>query len=146
MSSETDVHQRRGPDLVNVTDHRGALACAGLHRVWDLHPGDRFHGRTIVAVHGVVGLASSPVAVLSLKGKDPAHPTQARIGAAHPDVESGCDEVRRAACAWVRCHGLHEGEAVDLERLRTEVLDATPVDQSQRPTCPWTTLNISVSP
>ncbi len=104
---------------------RGDLECAGLHRVWDLHPGDRVHGRTIVAVRGVVGLASSPVAVLSLKGDDPAHTAQIRIGAAHPDVETGCDDVRRAARAWVRGHGLREGEAVDLDRLRTEVLDTT---------------------
>jgi hypothetical protein len=69
-------------------------------------------------------LASSPVAVLSFTGADPEHTAQTRIGAAHPDMDTGCDDVWRAARAWVRSHGLHEGDAVDLDRLRTEVLGA----------------------
>lgn len=49
-------------------------------RAWDLTPGDTFHGRAIVAVHG--------------------------------------------ARASVRTHGLHEGDDVDLDRLRAEVMGA----------------------
>jgi hypothetical protein len=98
--------------------------CATVRRAWDLHPGDCFHGRVIVAVRGVVGLGSNPVSVLFFAGEGPEHPAQTRIGAAHPEVEAGCDEVWRAARAWVRAHGLHEGQPVDLDRLRAEVLDA----------------------
>ena len=29
-----------------------------------------------------------------------------------------------SARAWVRTHGLHEGDAVDLDRLRAEVMGA----------------------
>lgn len=101
-----------------------AVDCRSVHRAWDLRPGDCFHGRIIVAVRGVVGLASSPVAVLSFSGEDAEHPVHTRIGAAHADVETGCDDVWRAARAWVRGHGLREGEAVDLDLLRAEVLGA----------------------
>lgn len=82
-------------------------------------------------MRGVVGLASSPVAVLSFTGKDPEHTTHTRIGAAHPDKDTGCDNIWQAARAWVRDHGLHEGDAVNLDRLRTEVLDAAERDNPQ---------------
>jgi hypothetical protein len=101
---------------------RAAVDCRHVHRAWDLHPGDCLHGRVIASVRGVVGLACSPVAVFSFTGDDPEHTAQTRIGAAHPDMELGCDDVWRAARAWVRGHGLHEGEPVDLDRLRAEVL------------------------
>lgn len=101
---------------------RAAVDCLSIHRAWDLHPGDCLHGRIIASVRGVVGLACSPVAVFSFTGDDPEHTAQTRIGAAHPDMELGCDDVWRAARAWVRGHGLHEGEPVDLDRLRAEVL------------------------
>ncbi|GGG70517.1 hypothetical protein GCM10011374_38860 [Kocuria dechangensis] len=99
-----------------------ATDCTDVPRAWDLHPGDALHGRTIVAVRGEVGLGSVPVAVLSLAGDHPAHPAQTRLGAARPDTEYGCDDVWYAARAWVRENGLHEGDAVDLDRLRTETM------------------------
>lgn len=99
-----------------------ATDCTSVLRAWDLHPGDVLHGRTIVSVRGEVGLGSSPVAVLSLAGDHPNHPAQTRLGAARSDTEYGCDDVWYAARAWVRDHGLHEGDAVDLDRLRTEVI------------------------
>ena len=99
-----------------------AADCTDVPRTWDLHPGDALHGRTIVSVRGEVGLGSVPVAVLSLAGDHPAHPAQTRLGAARPDTEYGCDDVWQAARAWVRNHGLHEGDPVDLDRLRTETL------------------------
>ncbi|GGG69453.1 hypothetical protein GCM10011374_37340 [Kocuria dechangensis] len=117
---ETALQQQQQHQISNPA--HAAVDCRNVHRAWDLRPGDCFHGRVIVAVRGVVGLASSPVAVLSFTGEDSEHPVHTRIGAAHPDVESGCDDVWRAARAWVRSHGLREGEAVDLELLRTEVL------------------------
>lgn len=98
------------------------MDCLSVRRAWDLHPGDCLHGRIIASVRGVVGLACSPVAVFSFTGEDPEHTARTRIGAAHPDVELGCDDVWRAARAWVRRHGLREGEPVDLDRLRAEVL------------------------
>ncbi|GAA1774137.1 hypothetical protein [Kocuria aegyptia] len=101
---------------------RAAVDCLSVHRAWDLRPGDCLHGRIIASVRGVVGLACSPVAVFSFTGDDPEHTAQTRIGAAHPDMELGCDDVRRAARAWVRRHGLHEGEPVDLDQLRADVL------------------------
>lgn len=101
---------------------RAVVDCRTVHRAWDLHPGDCLHGRVIASVRGVVGLAGSPVAVFSFTGDDPEHTARTRIGAAHPDVELGCDDVWRAARAWVRRQGLHEGEPVDLDRLRAEVL------------------------
>lgn len=116
------------PAREQFLQHRPSAHCAGAHRAWDLRPGDCFHGRIIASVHGVVGLASSPVAVLSFTGEDPDHTVQTRIGAAHPDVEAGCDDVWRAARAWVRAHGLDEGDAVDLDRLRADVLGVTGQD------------------
>lgn len=132
MNSEPQMHPPQGqatveslpPAQERFTQRSAVASCLGVHRAWDLHPGDRFHGRTIVSVHGVVGLASSPVVVLSFAGQDAEHPIRTRIGAAHPDVECGRDDVWLAARAWVRSQGLHEGESVDLERLRAEVLDA----------------------
>lgn len=112
------------PARQRFLQRRHSVDCLGVHRAWNLQPGDYFHGRTIASVRGVVGLAFSPVVVLSLTGKDPEHTAQTRIAAAHPDMDVGCDEVWQAARAWVRDHGLHEGDAVDLDRLRTEVLDA----------------------
>jgi len=104
--------------------HRPAVDCAAARRAWDLHPGDCYHGRTIASVSGVVGLASSPVVVLVFTGKDPGHRARTRIAAAHPEADAGCDDIWRAARTWVRTHGLHEGDAVDLNQLRTEVLGA----------------------
>lgn len=132
MNSEHDVQRLQPQDAEELLppaqqrflQRRHSVDCLGAHRAWDLHPGDHFHGRTIATVRGVVGLASSPVAVLSFTGKDPEHTAQTRIAAAHPDRDTGCDDVWRATRAWVRGHGLHEGDAVDLDRLRTEVLDA----------------------
>lgn len=132
MNSEPDVQRLQRQDTEEpppparqrFLQRRHSVDCLGAHRAWDLHPGDHIHGRTIATVRGVVGLASSPVAVLSFTGKNPEHPAQTRIAAAHPDRDTGCDDVWRAARAWVRGHGLHEGDAVDLDRLRTEVLDA----------------------
>ncbi len=112
-----------GPHEPGARRHgRAAVDCLSVRRAWDLHPGDCLHGRIIASVRGVVGLACSPVAVFSFTGDDPEHTAQTRIGAAHPDMELGCDDVWRAARAWVRGHGLHEGEPVDLDRLRAEVL------------------------
>lgn len=119
------------PAQQRFLQRRHCVDCAGAHRAWDLHPGDRFHGRVIASVRGVVGLASSPVAVLSFTGEDPKHTAQTRIAAAHPEGDTGGDEVWRAARAWVRAHGLHEGEAVDLDRLRAEVL-ATTIEATHR--------------
>jgi hypothetical protein len=116
------------PAREQFLQHRPFADAAGAHRAWDLHPGDCFHGRVIASVHGVVGLASSPVAVLSFTGEDPDHIVRTRIGAAHPDVETGCDDIWHAARAWVRSHGLHEGDAVDLDQLRADVLGATGQD------------------
>lgn len=97
---------------------------AVVPRVWDLQPGDHFHGRTIAAVHGTVGLASSPVAVITFHGHGPEHPSQARIGATHTEADRGHDELRPLARAWVCEHGLSEGQALDLGQLRTDVLAA----------------------
>lgn len=108
-------------------DATGLTAPVGpavAQRAWDLHPGDHFHGRTIAAVHGVVGLASSPVAVISFTGHDTEHPSQARIGATHTNTDRGHDDLRLFARTWVRIHGLSEGQAVDLARLRSDVLAA----------------------
>jgi hypothetical protein len=132
MNSDHDAQRFHLQDAVaplppaqqRFLQQRHSVDCLGAHRAWDLHPGDYFRGHTIASVHGVVGLASSPVAVLSFTGMDPEHTAQTRIGAAHTDMDSGCDDVWRAARAWVRGHGLHEGDSVDLDRLRTEVLDA----------------------
>lgn len=116
-------HGGSGPHEDGARRHRRApVDCLSVHRAWDLHPGDCLHGRIIASVHGVVGLACSPVAVFSFTGDDPEHTARTRISAAHPDVELGCDDVWRAARAWVRRQGLHEGEPVDLDRLRAEVL------------------------
>lgn len=112
-----------GPHEHSARGHRRtAVDCLHMHRAWDLHPGDCLHGRVIASVRGVVGLACSPVAVFSFTGDDPQHTAQTRIGAAHPDMERGCDDVWRAARAWVRSRGLHEGEPVDLDLLRIDVL------------------------
>jgi hypothetical protein len=97
-------------------------------RGWDLRPGDHFHGRTIAAVHGVVGLASSPVAVISFTGTGTEHHGQARIGATHTDTDRGHDRLRPLARHWVRRQGLVEGQAVDLDRLRNDVLTAITAD------------------
>ncbi|GGG62233.1 hypothetical protein GCM10011374_26740 [Kocuria dechangensis] len=130
MNPEPDARHDR-PDVTvesvppapeRFTDPPTATDCTSVPRAWDLHPGDVLHGRTIVSVRGEVGMGSSPVAVISLAGDHPAHPVQTRLGAARPDTEYGCDDVWHAARAWVRDHGLHEGDAVDLDRLRTEVV------------------------
>lgn len=91
-------------------------------RAWDLRPGDVFSGRRIVDVRGIVGLASSPVMVIAFAADDQEHPREARIAAAHCESTQYYDDVMRGARSWVRSHGLHEGEPVDLDRLRAEVL------------------------
>lgn len=98
----------------------------GARRGWDLRPGDHFHGRTIAAVHGVVGLASSPVAVISFTGT--VRHGQARVGATHTDADRGHDRLRPLARNWVRARGLAEGETVDLTQLRSDVLSAIAPD------------------
>jgi hypothetical protein len=129
------------PAPERFTQPRAALDCASAHRAWDLHPGDVLHGRTIASVRGEVGLGSNPVAVFSLTGDHPAHPAQTRIGAARPDTEYGCDDVWRAARAWVRDHRLNEGDAVDLDRLRTDVVSC--FDCPGLTSCPRTTSRTS---
>lgn len=127
------------PAAERFTRQPTAAECTAVHRAWDLRPGDVFHGRTIVSVRGEVGLGSSPVAVLSLTGENPAHPVQTRVGAAHPDTDYGCDAVWLAARAWVRTHGLREGDAVDLDELRSEVMSASRclgIDSCPRATSP----------
>ncbi len=104
---------------------------ATSQRAWDLCPGDHFHGRTVAAVHGVVGLASSPVAVISFIG--PEHHQQARVGATHVDTGRGHDRLRLLARNWVREHGLSEGQAVDLARLRSDLLTAITPDPAVLP-------------
>jgi hypothetical protein len=113
------------PAREQFLQHHPWADCLDVLRAWDLHAGDCFHGRVIASVHGVVGLASSPVAVLSFTSEDPGHVVQTRIGAAHPDAETGCDDIWHAARSWVRAHGLHEGDVVDLDQLRTDVLATT---------------------
>ena len=99
-------------------------------RAWDLRPGDHFHGRTVAAVHGVVGLASSPVAVISFAGPRTEHHSEARVGATHADTDRGYDRLRLLARTWVREHGLVEGQGVDLDRLRSDVLTAMIPDRT----------------
>ncbi|MHC5560697.1 hypothetical protein [Kocuria sp. U4B] len=108
----------------DATGATAPVTPAGVQRAWDLRPGDHFHGRTVAAVHGVVGLASAPVAVISFTGHDVEHPRQTRVGATHSDADRGHDELRPLTQAWVREHGLAEGQAVDLTRLKTDVLTA----------------------
>jgi hypothetical protein len=93
-------------------------------RGWDLRPGDHFHGRTIAAVHGVVGLASSPVAVISFTGPSTEQHGQARVAATLAETDRGHDRLLPLARNWVRVHGLAEGQAVDLAQLRNDVLTA----------------------
>lgn len=101
------------------------------HRVWDLRPGDHFHGRTVASVQGVVGLASHPVAVIFFTGPDAGPTGQARIGATESDTGRGHDAVRLLARAWVREQGLHEGQAVDLAELRSAVVAAARRDRGR---------------
>ncbi|MFI7581143.1 hypothetical protein [Kocuria kalidii] len=89
-------------------------------RVWDLKPGDTFRGRTIVTIDGEVGLANNPVAVIFYEGCN----HSVRISAVHSDVVQGYDPIRFRARAWIHQHGLHEGDAVDIQLLRGEVLDS----------------------
>lgn len=117
---------RRGRE--NDTGPTAPVTSVVARRAWDLHPGDHFHGRTIAAVHAVVGLASSPVVVISFIGHDIEHPRQARIGATHTNTDRGPDELRILARTWVREHGLTEGQAVDLAWLRRDVLAAIAPD------------------
>lgn len=96
-----------------------SIATTSPARVWDLKPGNVFRGRTIATIQGVIGLASNPVAVLTFTTEDK-HPVY--ISAVHSDLVQSCDSVRLRARAWVRHHGLREGDAVDIELLRAEVL------------------------
>jgi hypothetical protein len=88
-------------------------------RMWDLGPGDTLHGRTIAAVQGVVGLASNPVAIIFFQGND-THP--ARFPAAYPEALQHGDDIARGARRWIQGHQLHEGDAVDLQLLRSQVM------------------------
>lgn len=97
---------------------------AAARRAWDLRPGDHFHGRTITDVHGVVGLASTPVVVVSFTGPGTEQRSQARVAATYTDTDRGHDRLRPLARNWVREHGLVEGQPVDLARLRSDVLIA----------------------
>lgn len=111
----------------NTTKPGGPTAAL---RAWDLRPGDHFHGRTIAAVQGEVGLASSPVAVISFTGPNTGQRGQARVGATHADTDRGHDRLRSLARNWVRVHGLAEGQTLDLARLRNDVLTALTPDCS----------------
>lgn len=93
-----------------------------LTRAWDLRPGDVFRGRTIVNVHGIVGLACSPVAIIEFSDDVQEHPVQTRVPAASWEAMQHCDEVMLGARAWVRAHEFHEGEEVDLDLLRSDVM------------------------
>lgn len=93
-----------------------------ITRIWDLVPGDTFRGRTIAAIRGVVGLAANPVAVICFCEEDH-HP--ARYPAAYSETLQHGDDIALCARRWVRCHGLHEGDAVDLQLVRSQVT-ATP--------------------
>ncbi|MEX5271495.1 hypothetical protein [Kocuria sabuli] len=108
-----------------------AVGARAAQRAWDLRPGDHFHGRTVAAVHGVVGLASSPVAVISFTGPERHH--QTRVGATHVDTDRGHDSLRPLAQHWVREHGLSEGQALDLTRLRSDILTAIVPDPAVLP-------------
>lgn len=90
-------------------------------RIWDLGAGDTFRGRTVATIRGVVGLAHNPVAIIFFAGDDD-HP--ARCAAAYSDTLQHGDEMSMRARNWIRCHGLREGDAVDLQRLRSEVTAA----------------------
>lgn len=81
------------PGRPDVTDPGTPVAW----RAWDLRPGAHFHGRTVAAVHAVVGLASSPVAVISFTGDDQEHPRSARSGATRTSGDRGLDEFDRLA-------------------------------------------------
>ncbi|WP_460667636.1 hypothetical protein [Kocuria himachalensis] len=73
-------------------------------------------------------MASTPVAVISFTGLNTGHHGQARVGATHADNDRGHDRLRPLARNWVRSRGLAEGEAVDLARLRNDVLTAITPD------------------
>lgn len=127
--SQAPVQEQPRRVSADLTAPDGSTAA---RRGWDLRPGDHFHGRTIAAVHGVVGLASSPVAVISFTGTGTGtgteHHGQARVGATHTDSDRGHDRIRSLARNWVRAQGLVEGQAVDLDRLRSDVLIAITAD------------------
>lgn len=93
-----------------------------ITRIWDLEPGDTLHGRTVAAVRGVVGLASHPVAVITFQGDD-THP--ARFPAAYPDGLQHGDDIALRARRWISCRRLPEGTAVDLQLLRSEVMETS---------------------
>lgn len=125
---------RQAEEAVPQWTRDTSTASAGptsVGRAWDLRPGDHFHGRTVAAVHGVVGLASSPVAVISFTG--PEQHSQTRVGATHLDTDRGHDGLRLLARNWVREHRLSEGQAVDLTRLRNDVLTAVTPDPAVSP-------------
>jgi hypothetical protein len=136
MTRTATAQQRPRPpeEPVPRCTRDGSTAPVGptaAQRAWDLRPGDHFHGRTVAAVHGVVGLASSPVAVISFTGPERHH--QTRVGATHVDTDRGHDGLRPLAQNWVREHGLSEGQAVDLARLRSDVLTAIAPDPAVLP-------------
>lgn len=120
----TDRGAVRSRHWDGLAEDAATTAPESVHRAWDLRAGDHFHGRTVASVHGVVGLASHPVAVISFTGPDAARTGQARIGATEPDTEPGHDAVRLLARTWVREQGLGEGQAVDLAQLRAAVIAA----------------------
>lgn len=77
---------------------------------------------------GVVGLANNPVAVLTSYSENE-HPV--RISAMHSELVQCCDSVRLRARAWGLHHELREGDPVDLEMLRAEVLLGCPQNRSR---------------
>lgn len=106
-ASPTEQELAEGP-----TEHPCVL------RIWDLTTGDTFRGRTVTAIHGVVGLAYHPVAVIYFSGTD--HP--ARICATHSETLQHSGGITLRARDWIRNRGLSEGDPVDLATLRSEVL------------------------
>lgn len=101
-------------------------------RVWDLGAGDTFRGRTVATIRGVVGLAHNPVAIISFS-EDDDHP--ARCAAAYTETLLHGDEVSMRARDWIRRHKLREGDAVDLQLLRSEVTATSTSSHSQTINC-----------
>lgn len=90
-----------------------------LPRAWDLKAGDFFRGRTVAAVQGLVGLAHNPLAIIFFSEEN-APPI--RVPATHADAIQHTDEITLRARIWVRERRLREGDMVDLNILRHEVI------------------------
>lgn len=132
MISTTAVQHHQIPGLTtnpgaprrSYSHHPATLDPATTHRAWDLRAGDRYRGRTIASVHGIMGMGSSPVAVISFTSQDTDHAHQLKVPASYSGSSEDHDDVWLLARAWARSHGLHEGDIVDLVLLRTDVVDA----------------------